>query len=58
MRLLTLRPCTRSAYHTGTWYWEVVELMRKLALTSILSLIAPGSAGQGALDAPNCMRVV
>jgi hypothetical protein len=27
-------------------YWEVVELMRKLALTSILSLIAPGSAGQ------------
>jgi hypothetical protein len=27
-------------------YWEVVELLRKLALTSILSLIAPGSAGQ------------
>jgi hypothetical protein len=29
-------------------YWEVVELIRKLALTSILALIAPGSAGQGA----------
>ena len=28
------------------WYWEVVELIRKLALTSILALIAPGSAGQ------------
>jgi hypothetical protein len=28
------------------WYWEVVELMRKLILTSILALVAPGSAGQ------------
>ena len=27
-------------------YWEVVELIRKLMLTSILALIAPGSAGQ------------
>ena len=34
------------AYHTRTWYWESVELMRKLALTSILALISPGSAGQ------------
>jgi hypothetical protein len=35
-----------AAYHTQTWYWESVELVRKLALTSILALIAPGSAGQ------------
>jgi hypothetical protein len=35
-----------AAYHTQTWYWEAVELARKLALTSILALIAPGSAGQ------------
>ena len=35
-----------AAYRTDTWYWEVVELVRKLALTSILALIAPGSAGQ------------
>jgi hypothetical protein len=27
---------------------ETVELLRKLALTSILALISPGSAGQGA----------
>ena len=39
---------------------EVVELLRKLALTSILALISPGSAGQGtpraaaAFDAPSC----
>lgn len=35
-----------AAYHTQTWYWESVELVRKLALTSLLALIAPGSAGQ------------
>ncbi len=35
-----------AAYKVDCWYWEVVELGRKLALTSILSLIAPGSAGQ------------
>jgi hypothetical protein len=34
------------AYRVNRWYWEIVELLRKLALTSILSLIAPGSAGQ------------
>jgi hypothetical protein len=32
-------------------YWETVELLRKLVLTSILALIAPGSAGQGARTA-------
>ncbi len=35
-----------AAYRSDCWYWEVVELMRKLLLTSILALIAPGSAGQ------------
>jgi Transient receptor potential (TRP) ion channel len=35
-----------AAYHTKTWYWESIELVRKLALTSILALISPGSAGQ------------
>ena len=34
------------AYRLDCWYWEVVELVRKLMLTSILALIAPGSAGQ------------
>ena len=34
------------AYRPECWYWEIVELGRKLALTSILALIAPGSAGQ------------
>ena len=34
------------AYRCNCWYWEVVELARKLALTSSLALIAPGSAGQ------------
>ena len=33
-------------YSPSCWYWEVVELGRKLALTSVLALIAPGSAGQ------------
>jgi hypothetical protein len=33
-------------YSPSCWYWEVVELLRKLMLTSILALIAPGSAGQ------------
>ena len=35
-----------AAYRMDCWYWETVELLRKLALTSILALIAPGSAGQ------------
>ena len=33
-------------YSSACWYWESVELGRKLVLTSILTLIAPGSAGQ------------
>jgi hypothetical protein len=35
-----------SVYTTRCWYWESVELIRKLILTSILALISPGSAGQ------------
>ena len=35
-----------STYKCGCWYWESVELLRKLLLTSIIALIAPGSAGQ------------
>jgi len=34
------------AYTPQCYYWEVVELGRKLALTSILALITPGTAGQ------------
>jgi hypothetical protein len=33
-------------YHCGSWYWEAVELGRKLILTSILALVQPGSATQ------------
>ena len=35
-----------SIYTSRCWYWESVELLRKLILTSILALISPGSAGQ------------
>ena len=35
-----------SIYTSRCWYWESVELLRKLVLTSILALISPGSAGQ------------
>jgi len=34
------------AFKPQHYYWEVVELGRKLALTSVLALIAPGTAGQ------------
>ena len=35
-----------AVYTSKCWYWESVELLRKLALTSILALVSPGSAGQ------------
>ena len=35
-----------TVYSTRCWYWESIELLRKLALTSILALVSPGSAGQ------------
>jgi len=35
-----------AAYTPVCYYWEIVELGRKLALTSIVALIAPGSGGQ------------
>jgi hypothetical protein len=34
------------AYSVQCWSWEAVELGRKLILTSILALVAPGSATQ------------
>ena len=36
------------SYTVQCWSWEAVELGRKLILTSILALVAPGSATQGA----------
>jgi hypothetical protein len=33
-------------YHCQAWYWELVELARKLLLTALLALVAPGSATQ------------
>jgi hypothetical protein len=35
-----------AAYHCGCWYWEALELGRKLILTSVLALVQPGSATQ------------
>jgi hypothetical protein len=35
-----------SNYTTKCWYWESIELFRKLILTSVLALVAPRSAGQ------------
>ena len=34
------------AYTVQCWSWEIVELGRKLILTSLLALVAPGSATQ------------
>ena len=34
------------AYTVQCWSWEIVELARKLVLTSLLALVAPGSATQ------------
>jgi hypothetical protein len=34
------------AYHVQTWYWEVVELLRKFLLTGVMSMVSPGSAAQ------------
>lgn len=35
-----------SSYHCQCWFWEVIELGRKLILTSALALVEPGSATQ------------
>jgi hypothetical protein len=34
------------AYEPRFWYWEVVETTRRLMLTAVLSVIAPGSPAQ------------
>ena len=35
-----------SAYEPRFWYWEVVETTRRLLLTAVLSVCAPGSSEQ------------
>ena len=35
-----------AVYTSKCYYWESVELIRKLVFTSVLALISPGSAGQ------------
>jgi hypothetical protein len=35
-----------AVYTSRCYYWESVELVRKLVFTSVLALISPGSAGQ------------
>ena len=34
------------SYHTGTWWYEIVDLLRKLTLTGLLVFLGPGSSGQ------------
>jgi len=35
-----------SNYYADAWYWELVETLKKLLLTGVLSYIAPGRIGQ------------
>jgi hypothetical protein len=37
------------AYKTKFWYWDVVETYRRITLTAIVSIIAPGTTSQGCL---------
>ncbi len=37
------------AYEPKYWYWEVIETTRKLMLTAVLSVCAPGSSEQSVL---------
>jgi len=43
-----LRRCGQlfSSYHSRCWYFEIVELVRKLLLTGVLIFIDPGRPGQ------------
>jgi hypothetical protein len=34
------------AYRVECYYWEIVELLRKFLLTSVMSMVSPGSAAQ------------
>ncbi len=34
------------AYHPQYWYWELIETTRRILLTAVLSVIAPGSSEQ------------
>jgi hypothetical protein len=42
------------AYEGQYWYWEVVESSRRLLLTAVLSVCAPGSSGQMVLAILMC----
>jgi len=39
-----------AAYQPKFWYWEVIETTRRLMLTAVLSICAPGTSSQGVLS--------
>eukprot|EP00793_Prasinoderma_coloniale_P000001 PRCOL_00005509-RA len=45
---LAMRHCGQlfASYHTECWYWELVELLRKLVLTGALVFVDAGGSGQ------------
>ena len=48
---LAIRHCGQlfASYHTECWYWELVELLRKLVLTGALVFVDAGGSGQVAV---------
>lgn len=44
-------------YTVSCWYWEVIELLKKFVLTSVLSFVEPGTATQ-ARRYRSCLRLV
>lgn len=34
------------SYHVECYYWEIIELLRRLLLTAVMSLVSPGSGAQ------------
>jgi hypothetical protein len=46
------------SYHTGTWWYELVDLLRKLTLTGLLVFAGPGSSGQVAIGLSVCVAMV
>lgn len=45
-KLLVYMDFMLNVYRVEFWWWEIAEILRKLALTGVLSLIAPGSVMQ------------
>jgi hypothetical protein len=37
-------------YEPKYWYWEIIECYRRITLTAVLSIIAPGSSSQSVLS--------